>query len=149
MKRKTVYLLGLVMILIGIISTFQFIFVFQELFQNHLNRYSKLFERGLVTRCLYLDVMMFLYMISMLFKNFYYVVGVVCILYLIEFGRELGLLASFISLVTDVSSLMYWGGGSKFLGEGPFLNFIGILISLIFIYFLTRGSMVECFRSRR
>ena len=149
MEKKTVYLLGVLMVLLGIVSTLHFTFVFQELFQTHLSRYANLFNRGLLARCLYLDVMMFLYITSILFKNFYYVVGGVLILCFVEFGRDLGLLASFISLVTEVSfRLMIWREGSKFSASGLFLFFVGVSIPFVFIHFLTRKSTIECFKNR-
>lgn len=150
MEKKTIYLLGVLMVLLGIASTLHFTFAFQELFQAHLNRYAKLFDRGLLGHCLYLDVMMFLYITSVLFKNFYYVVGGILILCFVEFGRELGLLASFISLVTEVSfHLMVWGGGSKFSTISLFLFFVGVSIPFVFIHFLTRRSTIECFKNRK
>lgn len=149
MEKKTVYSIGLLMILVGIVSTLHFTLIFQGLFQSHLSRYSKLFDRGLMGRCLYLDVMMFLYITSVLFKNFYYVLGGILIVCFVEFGRELGLLASFIALVTEISfHLLRWEGSPGFSIMGFLLFIIGIAIPLFFIYFLTRHALVECLKNR-
>ena len=161
MKRNTVTLLGLVMILLGVLSSLQFTLRLQDLFKIYLVRYSHLFGKGLMGRCLYLDMMMFLYIASLLFKNLYYVIGGALIIVplfrsFIEFGRELGLLASVIAFVTEISSrLLYVGTESPGLSsqttvvspEGllPFL--IGFAIPLAFIYFLTRRALVENLKS--
>ncbi|MBI4437308.1 MAG: hypothetical protein HY590_07850 [Candidatus Omnitrophica bacterium] len=161
MKTKTIYLLGLVMVLLGALSTLQFTLRLQDLFQIYLTRYSHLFGKGLVGRCLYLDMMMFLYIASLLFKNLYYVIGGSLLLIplfrsFIEFGRELGLLASVIALVTEISSrLLYVGTASPDLSsrasflnaEGFFLFLIGFSMPLLFIYFLTRKTLIENLKS--
>lgn len=148
MKKETIYLLGALMIGVGLLSTLHFTFVFQGLFQTHLARYGALFDKGRVGHCLYMDVMMFLYIASFLFKNLYYVIGGILVLCLAEFGRELGLLASFIALITEVSlRLVNLASGSSeatpfFIGNLVFF-FISIAIPTLFIFFLTRKPIME------
>ena len=149
MKKQTIILLGVAMILIGLLSSFHFFTRLQGLFQSHLSHYSRLFEKGQTVRCLYLDITMFLYIASLLFKNLYYVMGGVMILFFTEFGRELGLLGAVIGLVTEVSfRLMFWVGSdpsvvTPFSITPFFLFLIGISIHITFFYLLTRRPMVE------
>jgi len=106
-------------------------------------------------------MMMFLYIASLLFKNLYYVLGGALIVVplfrsFIEFGRELGLLASIIALVTEISSRLL-DVGTVSPGLSPqaalgspegFLPFvIGFAVPLVFIYFLTRKALVENLKS--
>lgn len=152
--RRDITLLGLFMIGVGLLSTLHFGFQFQNLFQEYLKRYEFLFEKGLMGRCLSLDVMMFLYISSLLFKNFYYVIGGILFLYFVELGRELGLLASFIALLTEASfrlthlAMTDFSGGETFSLATPLLFLIGISIPLVFIYFLNHHTIKERLQSR-
>jgi len=154
MKKETVYALGLLMVLAGVLSTLHFVFYLQGFFKVYLNRYGHLFNKGLLGRCLFLDILMFLYISSILFKNFYYVIGGILILCFVEFGRELGLFASLIGLITEVSFCLV-----RFLVPDPssqaptvvntfFFFCIGVAIPLIFIYFLTQKTTVQYLKNR-
>ena len=148
MKKETVYVLGLLMVLTGILSTFHFVFYVQGLFKVYLHRYDHLFDKGLLGRCIFLDILMFLYISSILFKNFYYVIGGILILCFIEFGRELGLFASLIALITEVSFRLVRLSVPDPFTRAPvvvntfFFFCMGVAIPLIFIYFLTQKTMV-------
>ena len=152
MGKKRVYLIGCLMILVGIISTLHFILQIQQLFQFYLPHYKNLFDKGFVGQCLYLDAMMFLYIASLLFKNFYYVIGGVLILFFIEFGKELGVLASFIAFITEVSFyLVFWGITPSEAIAFPthsilfllLFFLVGISIPTAFLFCFTRKAMVE------
>lgn len=154
MKKKIVYLLGILMILIGIASTLRFIWHLQDLFRVHLVRYADLFERGSVNRCLYLDVTLFLYVSTILFKNLYYILGGILLLYWIDLGRELGLLASFIGIITEMSfRILPWmaltPSALTAVSISSFFVFLqGISIPLIFIYLLSQKDTKELLKAR-
>ncbi|MFH1857386.1 MAG: hypothetical protein ABH845_00565 [Candidatus Omnitrophota bacterium] len=149
MKKGTIYLLGFLMIGAGVLSSLFFTLKLQHLFQDHLTWYGNLFEQGRVSRCLYLDTITFLYIASILFKNFYYIMGGILILFLIEFGRELGLLAALIGFVTETSFRLMQMVVADFSAVQPFsmiplfLFLTGVSIHVAFFYVLTRKPMVQ------
>lgn len=153
MKKEKIYLLGGLMVGSGLLSTFFFISRLQDLFQDHLDRYSQLFHKGLMGECLYLDILMYLYIASILFKNLYYVLGGSLLLCFLEFGREVGLLASLIGFVTEASfRLVTWAINQSFtvpFSLVPLLLFLmGISIHYAFFYFLTRKTLVESLKHK-
>ncbi len=154
MSKQKIMLLGLGMAVAGIFSSVSFVSRIQELFQIYLGRYHQLFQEGKTVYCLYLDTMMFLYVSSILFKNLYYVIGGVLIVSFVEFGRELGLLGSFIALVTEMSfRLMQLAASNPSVTQpfsmAPFLLFIvGVAVPALFIYLLTRRSILESLKAK-
>ncbi len=142
------------MIATGVFSTYQFSSSIQALFQTTVKGYGIFFEKGELLRCLYVDAMTFLYISSILFKNLYYVVGGIFILTFAEFGRQLGIFASCIALVTEISARLLSAG----IGEvavvtplavslsGFLFLVIGLSPPLFLIFLLTRKTVAENFK---